>query len=101
MIKVYKTQCQNCLLSKDAIVSPDRRKELVRGCLKEQTFFVCHKSTMEGESVCCRKFYDEYRDRVQVLQVSSRLGFVEEVDQPNNERLPSYTEMENVRSKPQ
>ena len=47
-LKVYKECCKNCLLSKDRIVSEERSKEIINGCKKEQTHFVCHKVRNRG-----------------------------------------------------
>lgn len=96
-MKVYKTACQNCLLSRDAIVSPDRRQELIKSCLKSQKYFVCHKASFKGEDVCCKKFYDRYKNRIQSLQLGTRLGLIEEVDQPDNKKLISYLKQKGIR----
>ena len=91
--KVYKTPCQNCLLSKDAIVSPKRRREIIQSCATEQTHFICHKSSMEGGNVCCRTFYDQMGNVTQMIRIAQRLRAVEFVDLPDGEKLPTYKEM--------
>lgn len=92
MFKVYKTQCKNCLLSADAIVGPDRRKELIQEVTSQQGYFICHKASQRGEDVCCRKFYDQLGHTSQMIRTCGRMGWVEEVDQPDEERLVSWKE---------
>jgi len=92
-MKVYKTPCKNCLLSPDAIVSPARRKEIIKKCANQQTFFVCHKASIQGgEDICCKTFYDKLGHVSQMIRIAKRLGIVEEVDQPDCEKLPSWAE---------
>lgn len=93
MFKVFKEPCKNCLLSPDAIVSPDRRKEILQECAKEQKHFTCHKATMKGEDVCCRTFYDKMGHISQSIRMAERLRVVEFVDQEDTEKLPTYKEM--------
>ena len=37
-LKVFNKSCQNCLLSKDRIVSPERAKEIIEECKKKQMY---------------------------------------------------------------
>ncbi len=94
MFKVYKTQCKNCLLSKDRIVPSYRANQIIKDCVKEQTHFICHKASLNNEDVCCRKFYEEFGNRVNKIQVFDMLKMVEFVDQLDAEKFPSYLEME-------
>lgn len=100
--KVFKTSCKNCLLSKDRIVSPKRAKELIQDTIKEGTYFICHKASMNDEEICCKGFYDKFGDKSQQIQVMKRLDnltegrFIEMVEQPDCERLPSFNEMNNT-----
>lgn len=97
MFKVYKTQCKNCLLSKDRIVPSDRANQIIKDCVKEQTHFICHKASMNDEDVCCRKFYDEIGHKINKIRIFERIRAVEFVDQTDAEKLPSYLEMKNGR----
>lgn len=95
MFKVYKTQCKNCLLSPDSIVSPARRKDIIHKCASEQTFFVCHKSSIQGdEDVCCKTFYDKLGHISQMIRIAERLDMIQEIEQEESERLPSWSEMQ-------
>lgn len=88
-LKVYKECCKNCLLSKNRIVSPKRAKEIVSNCSKEQTHFICHKT----DDVVCKSFYDKLGYVSQMVRIAQRLNAVEFVEQPENEKLPTYDEM--------
>lgn len=37
---------------------------------------VCHDTLDEPRNAICRGFWDAYKDRVQLLQVAARMGFV-------------------------
>jgi hypothetical protein len=93
MMKVYKECCKNCLLSPDRIVSPERAKEIISGCKREQTSFQCHKATMRGEDILCKNFYDQFGHFSQMVRISERLNMVQFVDQPDGDKLPTYVEM--------
>lgn len=85
MFKVYKTQCNQCLLSKNAIVSPERRDDIIKTCISKQTFFICHKSpSMETgkkkDEVCCKGWYKAFGQYSQMIRISERLNVVEEVE---------------------
>lgn len=92
-LKVYKECCGNCLLSSDSIVSPARRKELIADCVKRQTHFYCHKSTMEGTEIVCKTYYDKLGYNSQMIRIAQRLDMVEFVAQPKSDKLPTYNEM--------
>lgn len=88
-LKVYKDCCKNCLLSKDRIVSPKRAKEIVSGCSKNQTHFICHKS----DNVVCKSFYDKLGYVSQMVRIAQRLNAIEFIEQPDAEKLITYDEM--------
>ena len=89
-LKVYKSCCGNCLLSKDSIVSPERRKEIIGGCIKKQTHFICHKASIEGKEILCKTFFDKFGHYSQMVRIAERLNMIDEVEQPVAEKLPSY-----------
>lgn len=92
-LKVYKECCKNCLLSKDSIVSPARRKEIINGCIKNQTSFECHKATIEGDNILCRNFFDKFGHYSQMVRIAERMNMIEYIEQPDSEKLPTYAEM--------
>lgn len=93
MCKVYSECCKNCLLSKDRIVSPKRAKEIINEVKRKQSYFVCHKASMNGEEIVCKTFYDQLGFYSQLIRIAERLGVLKFVPQTNNERLKSYSEI--------
>ena len=89
-MKVYKECCKNCLLSADAIVSPERRREILKDCAEKQTHFICHKTTIEGKDVCCKTYYDKFGHKSQMIRIAERLRVIEMVDQPDNKELTPH-----------
>lgn len=57
-LKICEKRCDECLYSPAAIVSASKRKAILRDVERKDTFFVCHKSTINGDVVMCRGFYD-------------------------------------------
>jgi hypothetical protein len=57
--KVAKKRCDECLYSKNKVVPDERRVEILEGCRKTNTYFLCHKATIARHGVVCRGFYDE------------------------------------------
>lgn len=93
MLKVFSECCKNCLLSADAIVGPDRRKEIIGDCTRNQSHFICNIASINDEEILCKTFYDNFGHVSQMVRISERLGMVEFVEQPENERKPSYNDM--------
>jgi len=81
-LKVYKTSCKECLLSKNRIVSSQRAKEIISDCKKKQTHFICHKATIENKEILCKSFYDKFGHFSQMVRIAERLNFVELIEQP-------------------
>ena len=95
-LKVFKEYCKNCLLSEDRIVSPKRAKDIIKGCVTKQTYFICHKATMnEGKEIVCRKFYDTLGYKSQMIRIAERLNMIEFIEQEDSEKLPTYKQMSN------
>jgi len=93
MLKVYKECCKNCLLSPDSIVSPARRKEIINGCTRKQTHFICHKASMDDKEILCKTFFDKLGHHSQMVRIAERMNMIEFVEQPEHEKLPTYSEM--------
>ncbi len=92
-LKVYKECCKNCLLSPDRIVSPQRAKDIIKNCAKDQTHFICHKATIENKEIVCKTFYDKFGHVSQMVRIAERMNMIELVDQINSEKLPTYNQM--------
>jgi hypothetical protein len=70
MFKVSAKPCDQCLFSKDRIVSAARVREVLSECQKKDTHFICHKT----EDTCCRGFYDTRTS--QLIRIAQRLNMV-------------------------
>lgn len=46
--------CSQCLATRNRIVSGERAAEIIKGCKREGTHFICHKGQLAGEIVHCR-----------------------------------------------
>lgn len=68
MFRVCAEKCDQCLFSKNKIVSYKRRKQILEECQKKDKHFVCHKFN----DVCCRGFFDAQLNST--VQVAYRLG---------------------------
>lgn len=75
---VCEKSCDQCLFSKDRIVSAARVREILSGCARNDQHFTCHKATMEGRDVCCRSFYDTRSTNL--IRIAQRLRMVRFVD---------------------
>jgi hypothetical protein len=96
--KVYEKCCQNCLLSPDAIVSPERVTQIIGDCAQNDNHFTCHKASMEDKDICCRRFYDEFGHVGKLLRMAKHWNVVEFIPQPDSEKFTSYKEL-NEKSK--
>lgn len=94
-MQVFETPCQNCLLTKGRIVPPERAKEIVEGCKKDQSYFICHNS----EDICCRKFFDGFKNDIQVLQICERYNIVQFIPQANDRKLMPFSDQKIRRNK--
>jgi hypothetical protein len=79
MFKVCKGQCDQCLFSDNRIVSLKRAQQIIKKCMKEDSFFRCHKE-VKGEKICCRGFWNNFKDRFNLGRIVQRLGGPEFVD---------------------
>lgn len=97
MFQVYNSNCKNCLLSPNRIVSPAGTKEIISNCERDQSYFICHKSSSgddpNGTEICCHTFYKKLGHTSQMVRTSERMGWMLFVDQPVGEKLPTHTEM--------
>lgn len=80
MFQVRKSKCDQCLFSKNKIVSDARKKDILSQCKKEDTHFNCHKAQLKGGKipVCCRGFYNTATSNL--IRISQRLNMVKEVE---------------------
>jgi len=98
MLKVYKECCDNCLLTKDRIVSPKRAKDLLEEIAEKQSYFVCHKASMNGEEIVCKNFFDKLGHQSQLIRIAERLNSVQFVEQTKTEKLTPYSVFKKTKS---
>lgn len=79
--RICAERCDECLFSKDKIVSERRKKEVIREACQGQGYFICHKT----DDACCRGFFDSYGYSIQIYRIASRLGFVIWLDAAGDE----------------
>ena len=80
MFKVSDKRCNQCLFTKNKIVSDSRRDEVIKKCLKGDKHFICHKASLVGQDVCCRGFYEEFGRDVRSPRMATILGVIDFVD---------------------
>ena len=69
--------CGQCLFSKNKIVSDKRKAQILKKTAQDQSYFVCHKATIEGKDICCRGFYEKHGHVSQMVRIAERLNMVE------------------------
>lgn len=92
--QVYEKPCKNCLFTGDRVISPKRAGEMIKSCLENDQFFVCHCSSMQGGDVCCRKFFDTQGDKISVIRMAKGFEMVDFIPLPKSEKLPTYKQMD-------
>ena len=82
MFKVMSEPCDQCLFTKNKIVSDARRKQILRECVETDTHFICHKATMQSASAqtCCASFHEKMPHVGQLHRIAQRLGAIQRVE---------------------
>lgn len=73
-MEVCEGKCDQCLFTKNRIVSAARVREILRECQQNDTHFTCHKATIAGRDVCCKGFYETRTSRL--IRIAQRLNMV-------------------------
>lgn len=76
MLKIMKKKCDQCLFSKNKIVSDSRKKGIIKECKERQNHFVCHKT----DNVVCAGFNEKLGEYAQSIRMAGRLGIIEYVE---------------------
>lgn len=79
MLKVKEKCCNQCLFSKNKIVSDERKEELLEEIEGKDTYFICHKASIEGKEIVCRGFYEQKTSNM--IRMAQRLNMVEFVEE--------------------
>lgn len=91
-LRVADKRCDQCLFTKNKIVSDSRKADVLGECATSQTYFICHKSN-GGPAVVCRGFFDEVPNRA--CHMARLLRVVQFVDPSTGKRrlvLPVISE---------
>lgn len=91
--KVYSKRCPNCLFSDARIMSKERADDIIKSCILDKKYFICHKATLTGSEVCCKAFFDTVPTKT--IGMAKWFGIVEFVELPNTEKIISHNEIEN------
>lgn len=79
-VRVCGERCPTCIFRPGNLMylKPGRVKEMVTEATAdgESGSIVCHDTLDDPKQAICRGFWDSYQDRVQLLQVAGRMGFV-------------------------
>lgn len=80
VLKVCSKQCNECLFSSNKIVSEERKNELLQGIKRDNSFFVCHKSTIKNETAMCRGFYERNKSSSLLIYLGHILKLIQFVE---------------------
>lgn len=70
------SQCDQCLMSANAIVSPLRRRQIISDTQRKDCHFFCHKAQIAGVDAACRGHFDSFGGG-QLGRIAERLNMVE------------------------
>jgi hypothetical protein len=73
-LRVMKKACRECLFTPNRLVSEERKNQLIEE--SKDSFFICHEGTQRGQTICCRNFYERYKDISQGLKMAQFLNML-------------------------
>lgn len=77
VLEVMEKRCNQCLFSKNKIVSDKRKEEILRDASAKDTYFTCHKASLVNRNVVCKGFNDEVGTLA--TRLAALYGFVKRV----------------------
>jgi hypothetical protein len=64
-------------------VSPERRAEILKGCDRDNSYFICHVSSIRGGRVCCHGYYEAMKKKgPKAIELAHSLGMIEFTELP-------------------
>lgn len=84
-LEVMGKPCDQCLFSKNKIVTDESKVKVLADCARNDSHFECHKGTLVGRKIVCAGFAK--RGTSQMLQIAQRLRAIVIVDPKN---VPSH-----------
>ena len=76
---VQRRKCNQCLFSKNKIVSDARKAEILSDCKDNNNHFECHKATIAGKHATCHAFYKKCTNQA-LSAALEQAGLVQFVD---------------------
>jgi hypothetical protein len=84
-LKIMSQPCNQCLFTKNRIVSQKRTNQIIKDCIREDGHFECHKGTINGDKIVCRSFWNLYSRDVLSLRLALMFNMFEFVEVEENE----------------
>lgn len=87
---IAEAPCNECLLSTNRLVSERRKRQILKECYENGSYFICHKATLKGRAVICHAFAKS-RDGAgnQAIRVAQFFNCIRYVDPETG--VPSVT----------
>lgn len=79
--------CDQCLVTRNRIVSARRAAEIIRQTIRKDCHFICHKAQIAGFEAACRGHFDRTGGG-QLARIAGRLGVIIEVDPITLQDIP-------------
>lgn len=79
MFLVMSKSCDQCLMTKNKIVSDRRRDRILEETEKNDSHFICHKATMAGKDIACFGHFSSTGGG-RLGRMSKHFGLVQYVD---------------------
>jgi hypothetical protein len=55
---------------------------------------------MQDKDILCKSYFDKFGHHSQMVRIAERLNMIEFVEQPDQEKLPTYAEMKHTNPTP-
>jgi hypothetical protein len=79
-LKVCDKMCDQCLYSKNKIVTDVRKDQILYQLEQVNDYFICHKASMVNERVMCRGYYEANKKTSLLIILGSQLKLLFFVD---------------------
>ena len=79
VLRIMARRCNECLYSRNKIVSDRERDHVLKVCELTETHFICHKASNAGHDVMCRGHWERTKYSTLRNRLAIGLGVVVEV----------------------
>lgn len=76
ILQVCDKPCDQCLYGPNKIVSDARKAEIENALAESADYFICHKSSIVGEKVMCRGYYNRHKESSLLIRLGRRLNTI-------------------------